>query len=124
MTFGSISLATAGLLVREAVRTDLGHAALLPSLLIVVGAIIAIASALPQTFHVRGHEFSGWKPHIVDNDSLVEVYTSQAEENDHRIIQNMESLQNSAKTFMFGVCITSGSIFLTITVLLVGDSIK
>ncbi|MFO1203891.1 MAG: hypothetical protein U1E58_14770 [Tabrizicola sp.] len=76
-------------------------------------AVWAIYSVIPRRFHIRGHRWEDWKDHIPDNDSLVAVLISQADENDARIKFNYEVLEQSAMHFRVSFCfaLVSVSIF-------------
>ena len=75
----------------------------------------AIYSVLPRSFHIRGHKWAEWKPHVVEGDSLEEVLVSQAAENDTRIRYNFEKLNESALHFRvsFGIALLSFIVSLT-----------
>lgn len=85
------------------------------SVILISAACWAIYSVLPRSFHIRGHQWSEWKPHLVEGDSFEKVLASQAEENDARIRYNFEKLNESALHFRvsFGIALLSFIVSLT-----------
>jgi hypothetical protein len=74
-------------------------ACVLSAMALIACATAAVWTALPRSFHTRGHYWRDWKGHIDDNDSFFDVIASQASENDDRILENEAVLENSANNF-------------------------
>lgn len=85
------------------------NAAYIGSVILIGAAFWAIYSVLPRAFHIRGHRWSEWKPHLADGDSVETVLASQAAENDDRIRYNFGKLSEAALHFKisFGLAFVS-----------------
>ena len=70
---------------------------------LIAAAFWAICSALPRKFHIRGHRWELWQEHVVDDDCFDEVLISQANENDIRIRENFQKLEESAFHFLISL---------------------
>ncbi len=84
---------------------------------LVVAAFWAFWSVLPRRFHIRGHRWEDWKGHVDDNDEFIDVIVSQAEENDARIKENFQKLEDSAFHFRISLWIA----FLAVAVFVLGQ---
>lgn len=93
------------------------NAAYIGSVILIGSAFWAIYSVLPRAFHIRGHRWSEWKPHLSAGDSVEKVLTSQAAENDDRIRYNFEKLNQAALHFK----ISFGLAFLSILISATGQ---
>jgi hypothetical protein len=81
---------------------------------LVISAFWAIFAVRPRVFHIRGHRWADWKPHVDENDKYDEVVISQAEENDERIRVNFEILKESAAHFSLSFAISFFSLLVAI----------
>jgi len=68
-----------------------------PGVMFAVCAFLSAQSAVPRSYHSRGHFFADWEGHITENDSYYEAVVSQAKENDQRIIFNEGIRKEAAK---------------------------
>jgi len=66
---------------------------------LVFAAIWSLASAQLGNFHNRGHRWTDWQGHVLENDNFWEVLVTQAEENTDRINFNEGRLERSAVHF-------------------------
>lgn len=71
--------------------------ALITACVFVISAFLGMWSIRPRNVDVKGHVFSEWKPHLADNDCIIEVLASQAEENDCRIRRLERELERLGK---------------------------
>ncbi|CUH77275.1 hypothetical protein TRM7557_01292 [Tritonibacter multivorans] len=60
--------------------------------------VLSVKSGSPRRFYVRGHNWKDWVGHIDENDTFYDAISSQAEENDYRIEQNLKDMANLART--------------------------
>jgi hypothetical protein len=68
-------------------------------MLLIIAGGLSFFLTMPRKFHVRGHYWSEWEPHVTEKDSIESVLISQAAENDDRIRFNEKVLVVSAGAF-------------------------
>jgi hypothetical protein len=65
-------------------------------------SLFCMSAMMPRKFHVKGHFWHSWKGHLEDEDALIDVLISQAQENDVRIEENERSNDAIAKIYRRG----------------------
>lgn len=99
MQFATIITAFTTILAINANNFPNAEMTYISAVLLIIVALISIRTALPKNFHITGHYWREWKPHVTDNDDFVSVLISQAEENDTRIDYNEKKLSEIAENF-------------------------
>lgn len=97
MALAGATAAIATALVALPALANLPAISVITSGVLLVSALVAVQSAMPRSFHIRGHRWADWKGHIADGDSFIEALKSQAAENDARILFNFKALNTSAR---------------------------